>query len=470
MRTVVLWSLAVVALLARASTGDEGESASASKAVPETGVACEQLAGFDRLMRAFVRDEALVGASLAVTKDGRLVYARGFGFADVERREPVQPDSLFRIASISKPITAVAVLQLVDQQRLGLDDSVCDILPAHPHLSRDPLSQGPLAQGEEMDPRWRQVTVRQLLQHRGGFDRDQSLDPMFRSRQIAASLGIEPPPKPTDIVSFMLGRPLDFDPGARYAYSNFGYCLLGRVIERVSGEDYESAVRRQLLEPLGIHDMRIGGTLLPQRVAGEVRYYTPGNEMGDAVMGSLPPGATGPAKVPHQYGAWCLESMDAHGGWIGSAIDLVRFASQVQRHEKAGLLSPDMYRAMIACPPGAAGHDAQGVPKESFYGFGWQVRPIRGDESSNTDDRNTDDRCSLWHQGALPGTSTLLVARHDGLCWAVLFNTTYTADRQRPAAKIDPLIHVAAQAVQRWPSCDLFEQLRLSKHAPEAGQ
>ena len=130
---------------------------------------------------------------LAVAKDGRLVYARGFGYADVERHEPVQPDSLFRIASISKPITAAAVLQLADAGRIDLDAQVFDLLPNRPHL----------AAGQHVDERLQRVTIRQLLQHRGGWDSGRSLDPMFQSRQIATSLGATPPAKPNDIISTM---------------------------------------------------------------------------------------------------------------------------------------------------------------------------------------------------------------------------------------------------------------------------
>ncbi len=400
--------------------------------MPETGVTWPQLTSFDALMRVFLRDNQIPGGALAVTQNGRLIYARGFGFADVERQEPVQPNALFRIASISKPITAVALLQLVDQHRVKLDDRVLDLLQHQAHVPA----------GQAADEQLKQITVGHLLQHRGGWDRKRSFDPMFSSRKIAESLGIQAPAMPDDIVSYMLGRHLDFEPGARYAYSNLGYCLLGRVIEQISGEKYESFVRHAVLDPIGVHRLRIGRTLLEQRCEGEVKYYTPGQETGPAVVGV--PLAR---QVPLQYGCWSIEAMDAHGGWIGSAIDLVRFASQVQPTDGAGLLSAATYAKMIACPPGAAGHAATGEPKDSYYGLGWQVRPV-----------GSTGKCNLWHTGALPGTSALLVVRHDGLCWAALFNTSYTSDQERPASKIDRLIHVAAGAVKEWPQRDLFHE------------
>jgi N-acyl-D-amino-acid deacylase len=143
--------------------------------------------------------------------------------------------------------------------------------------------------------------------------------------------------------------------------------------------------------------------------------------------------------------------MDAHGGWIASAVDLVRFATQLQSVQPPGPLSRKSLEAMAACPPGAAGHDSDGAPKDSYYGFGWSVRPV-----------GREGKYNLWHTGLFSGSSTLLVIRHDGLCWAVLFNTSATADGRAPAEKIDSLVHQAADAVGSWPEIDLFEEFLTS--------
>ncbi|MBL7038705.1 MAG: beta-lactamase family protein [Pirellulaceae bacterium] len=204
-----------------------------------------QLNDFDKTMLREMENRGAVGAVIAVTRFGKLVYARGFGYADLEKKEPVQPTSLFRIASMSKTITAVAVLQLVQRRKLGLDASVTDVLSLKPVLEA----------GREADPRMRQVTIRHLLNHCGGWDRDVSFDPMsWETREKAAkSAGVTADEvRPEHIVCYMLGQPLDFDPGTKYAYSNFGYCVLGRVIEQVSGEPYEQYVRKHVLAPLGI--------------------------------------------------------------------------------------------------------------------------------------------------------------------------------------------------------------------------
>jgi len=399
------------------------------EAVVSTGRQFAELKPFDELMEGFVRDNELPGAALAVAKDGRLVYARGFGYADIEQKQPVQPESLFRIASISKPFTAVATLQLVEKGRLGLNDSVFGLLPHKPHL----------AKGDSIDPRLGQVTIAHLLRHQGGWNRKESIDPLFHSIEIASVLGKSPPATQDDVIRFIMGWPLDFDPGERYAYSNLGYCLLGRVIEQVSGRRYGDYMVNDFLEPLGIKSMRLAGTLPSARAENEVKYYPQGERVGIAVTGD-----NIGAKVSRPYGAWSIESFDSLGGWIASAPDLVRFASAVDRYQQSGILNEKTIAIMLARPKGHFGNDEKGKPDATYYGCGWSVRPTNK------------DRTNRWHTGSLSGTSTILALRHDGLCWAVLFNTNLTPDGKKPSSKIDPLVHKAADAITVWPPYDFF--------------
>ena len=394
--------------------------------LPVSGVAHPDLTAFDELMVRFVKEQQVPGAQLAVSKDGRLVYALGFGLADRQQQHPVQPTALFRIASISKPITAVAVLQLVERSKLSLDARVWNVLEL----------------AEPIDARWKGITILHLLQHTAGWDRDKSFDPMFRSVPIARALKIAPPPGPQHIIRYMLGQPLDFDPGSRHAYSNFGYCLLGRVIERVSGSTYESYVQREVLAPLGIRRMRLGRTPAAQRATGEVVYYAERNHAGALAAGTNREG------VPLPYGAWSLEAMDAHGGWLASAPELVRFATAFDVPEACRILRPASIAVMFGRPEGEAGYEAGGKLRVAYYGCGWRVRTVGGQRPFNT-----------WHTGHLDGTSALLVRRFDGTNWSVLFNARTAPDGQRLAAKIDPLLHQAAGRVRRWPEVDQFAAL-----------
>ncbi len=123
------------------------------------------------------------------------------------------------------------------------------------------------------DQRVYSITIRELLDHSGGWDRDKTFDPMFEPFRISQALGVQSPPTKEQIIEYMLAQPLQFAPGTSYAYSNFGYLVLGRVIEKVTGQPYEDYVRANVLAAMGITDMRIGHTLLSGALQNEVHYY-----------------------------------------------------------------------------------------------------------------------------------------------------------------------------------------------------
>jgi N-acyl-D-amino-acid deacylase len=376
--------------------------------VTATGEKVPDLAAFDDLLTHFVREQGVPGASLAIAHRGRLRYARGFGLADRDTGARVRPTTRFRIASISKPFTAVAILKLVEQGKLGLDD------PVLPLLGRP-----------AKDPRWSRVTIRHCLQHRGGWDRAISGDPIGQMGEIFHTTGIPPPYDPAQIVRYMLGRPLDFEPGARMAYSNLGYLVLGRVIEKVTRMDYEAWVRAVVLQPLHLESMKLGKATWRDRETDEARYHTHGDRMGLSLYDPFGP------PVPYPYGAENFEGFEAHGGWIATAADLARFADAFHDPAKCPLLNPGTIAWMQACPEGVAGHEADGQPKAAYYGCGWMVRPVK------------DGQANLWHAGFIAGSEALLVRRWDGWSWAVLFNSNGAAKGGNLAGVIDPLLHQA---------------------------
>lgn len=394
---------------------------------------------FDEVMTEFMGARSIPGGALAVTRNGKLVLARGYGYADVEAEKLVQPTSLFRIASVSKPFTAVALLRLLEQtgEGVSLDTRAFDLLGYEPHLTP----------GTQPDPRLREITIGQLLQHTAGWDRGASFDPMFRPTEIAVELGVTPPAGPADIIRYMLGQPLQFDPGSKHVYSNFGYCVLGRIIEKLSGKTYEQYVQEEILRPLGITDMQIGHTLPDERASGEVCYYDPAR--GENVM--TPEEGD---EVPRPDGGFHLEAMDSHGGWIASAVDLVRFACALDDPEHCPLLSPESIAEMFARPEGEAGYEPDGKPKAAYYGLGWSVRP-KGEGKANH-----------WHGGLLAGTRSLLVRRYDGLNWAVVFNQSRDSSGLS-YDDIDPSLHRGANAVESWPEDDLFDAVSGSRRPQE---
>lgn len=390
-----------------------------------SGEAVPQLAGFDRAMTDLMTRWKMTGGQLAVAKDGHLVFDRGYGFADVEAGEAVQPDTLFRIASVSKAITAVAILTLVDDGLLSLDDRVFSLLEVTP------------PPGVEVDPRLADITVRHLLTHSGGWDFQASFEPQGTMwSTVAAFVLDEPQPASAEtIIRFMQGMPLDFDPGSRSVYSNFGFNLLGRVIEQVSGQSYVEYSQEHVLQPAGIDDMILAKTRPEDRAPGEVVYYGAPGEM------VLPSVFQGEGFAPLAYGAYYVESFDAHGGWLSNAADLVRITTAVDGQRGEALLAPATIEEMITTPRTPAG-----VPSESEFefGLGW-------------DGVQTDGGFEWSRAGALPGSTIAWMGRTlDGLTVAYVFNSLPV---EWPAffPEIDAALREAAAEVETWPTHDLFE-------------
>lgn len=377
-------------------------------------------------MRAFVRDHDARGAQLAVSHEGRLVFARGFGWADEPHRRPITPTSLFRIASVSKPITATTVMQLVERARLRLNDRLVDILDL----------------GATKDPRWPRITIAHLLQHRGGWDRERGIDPSFQTARLAKAARVSAMQlAPQHVIDYMRAQPLQFDPGSGFAYSNFGYCLLGRVIEKLGGAPYGSYVQREVLAPLGVTRMTLGrgGN---QRASDEVDYDTRRDRSGQVRVRAVD---DAPREAAN---SWRIELMDAHGGWLATSTDLLRFARSFDAAASPRIISKANVRAMYERPDGAAGTASDGRASPTYYGLGWNVRELGRPE-----------RINVWHTGSLDGTSALLVRRFDRISWAVLFNARTAPNGKRYSDLIDPLLHQAASEVKAWPRIDQFGEL-----------
>ncbi|HLU39614.1 MAG TPA: serine hydrolase domain-containing protein, partial [Planctomycetota bacterium] len=186
-------------------------------------------------------------ATFAVSRDGALLCSRGLGFRDCGRIAPTPPDALFRIASITKPLTAAAVRSAAARGLLDLDAKAFALIGVTGPRGRAPA-----------DPRVAEITVRHLLEHRAGWDRAVTFDPVFRVAEAGRELQIDRDPTPRDLIAWMLTKPLQSAPGERAAYSNFGYCVLGRVLEQATGErSYYAALQKLVLRPAQIADVKL---------------------------------------------------------------------------------------------------------------------------------------------------------------------------------------------------------------------
>ncbi|MBL1108810.1 serine hydrolase [Streptomyces sp. 5-8] len=349
----------------------------------------------------FMSGHGIPGASVALADSGRLVFARGYGVVDPATGAPVTTGHVFRIASVSKPITAVAVFRLIEQGRLRLNDRV---FGANGILGTT-YATPPYSTNID------QITVQNLLEHTSGWAGSQ--DPMFRHLDLSQH----------QLIDWMLGRdttgafnaPLSHTPGTTIEYLNFGYCLLGRVIERITGLPYEAAVRRLVLEPCGIIDMHVAGDTLADRRGNEVVY--------------TPQGTPGP------YGIR-VSRMDAHGGWLASPTDLLRFLTRVDGFpEKPDILSAGslttMYTPTTARTP-------SGDP--SGYAKGWA----------------TNAAGNHWHDGDLPGTASILVRTSGHQGWAVVVNSRDDTRLDTMRKDLDDVMWSVVQHITDWPAHDLF--------------
>jgi N-acyl-D-amino-acid deacylase len=387
----------------------------------QTGVAVPALAPFEQLVTRLMSTYRIPGGSIAVTRNGRLVFARGYGYADRDTGERVMPDSRFRIASMSKFVTAVAIMRLVEEGKLHVDDPAFALLP-----DLQP------AAGQTEDPRLTSVTIRHLLTHSGGWDDTAVFDPLFSGTMIASALGVPSPASTENIIRYMRGRPLQFDPGTRFAYCNFGFAVLGRIIEQVAGMSYEQYVRTSVLAPMGIREMRIGQTLAAGRRPGEVRYYA------DGATYSVLPFVSGMISWP--YGGWQHETTDAAGGWVASAIDYAKFVNGIDGRRGERFLKRESIAAMTARPS-----IPQWATSGFWYAFGVEVHPSRGDAD--------------WdHSGSVDGTTTQFFRTSDGLVLVVCFNYRPSRAAEERALGVDLSIGLidAASRVVDWPRNDLF--------------
>jgi CubicO group peptidase (beta-lactamase class C family) len=369
------------------------------------------LSAIDKTFPKFMKRWHIKGGAVAITKNGKLIYSRGFGHADAEQDIPVTPNHMFRIASVSKLITAVAIIKLAEQGKLNLDENV---FGADGILNDSIYSQ-------IRDERVKDITVFHLLNHSAGW-RTYLGDPMFMPNTIARTMGVEAPPGIETIIQYVIeNRNLDFSPGKQSFYSNFGYCVLGEVIEKVSGHEYKEYVTKQIFKPLGIENIRPGKNLLKDKYENEVKYYTHNNGKSMSYYSKK-------VYLPKPYGGNDIETLLPAGGWIASATGLMKLVVAIDGFDN----KPDILSSKTI--------DLMTLSDQKTDPFGW---------------KGTNDKDIWWRTGTLSGTSALLVRMPNQINWVVLFNTsTWKGDNFAGVVyrKMNRIIH----NINDWPDHDLF--------------
>ena len=339
----------------------------------------------DSIVARFMLKYQVPGLSFAIAQNDSTKLKRSYGYADTALKKLLTPQYRFRIASVSKPITATAIMLLIEQGKLHLTDKVFGDFGVLSNIyHRPPYGK------------WiTDITIENLLEHLGGGWGNSDKDPMF----------LHPEMNQSQLISWTLNSmPLTYQPGTEYHYSNFGFCLLGRVIEKVSGLKYDDFVKKFVLKPAGIKSMEIGGNTLAERKPNEVHYYDR-------------------AEDPYDMDE---RRMDSHGGWIATPSNLIMFLMRVDKFpQKADILKPATLNLMFTAPKVNPG-----------YAMGWAVN-----KSDN-----------YWHAASLPGEQALIARTHSGFCWAVITNTRKDGDF---SSDLDDLMWKIKSAIRQWPKIDL---------------
>jgi D-alanyl-D-alanine carboxypeptidase len=347
------------------------------------------IGAIDQNVATFMKQYNIPGLSIAITLDEKLVYVKSYGLADVEDNQPATTQNLYRVSALSKQITSAAIMKLMDQGKINMSDKVFG--PG--------AILGNTYGTKPYGPGITEITVSELLHHTSGGWAINNNDPMLNQPALSAQ----------QLITWALdNEPLVDSPGTAYNYSHFGYCVLGRVIEKITGLPYMAAVQSLVLQPSGILDMAIAGNTLAQRAPNEVKYY---NYNGD--------------NEPYTFN---INRMDATNGWLASASDLARFLVHVDGLSSETILSPN---AITVMSTGSAANPA--------YGCGWELNTY-----------------NWFHHGNLPGTGTSqAVTTQSGN-----FNYVILANSSNPdpnfSNNMDNIFWNALSTIPSWPNYDLF--------------
>ncbi len=369
----------------------------------------EQGETLDRDIRSFMRRWELKGASFALMRNDSLLYAKGYGIAS--DTTACDASNLFRVASVSKLLTATAIMKLVEGETLSLDSQIFG-------------SDGILCDSLFLDLRSKnleQITVEHLLRHTAGFSSPHG-DPAFSNYTIARLLGRELPLELDDMVLYATQNKLRSRPGANYDYSNLGYLILTKVIEKSTSQSYESFVKDSILAPIGCYDISIAHNFNRDKAPGEVSYY----EVKEAECVEAYDGSG--IMTMKSDGGNNVTLLSGAGGWIASPTELLRFVASINNHPgKEDILSEESIRTMT-------------YDHKDSRPIGWAT--VHSGE---------------WlRSGSMAGTTALIKRQKDGYTWVFLTNSSAWIGH-RLSNYISSHISRAVAKVDRWPERDLFE-------------
>jgi CubicO group peptidase (beta-lactamase class C family) len=385
-----------------------------------SGAANWNLAGFDTYMTDLMTQQSIRAGQLAIVRNGKLLYARGFTCAEAGY-EQTQPTSLFRIASTSKALTSIAVHQLIDLGLLKYTDTMQSILNVKRPDGGTPIYSP-----------WYTITVDQLLRHRSG------LTQFGGDKVIADASSASLPATPQQWASWAATRPFRFSPDAKYEYNNLNFSLLGQIVAKKRARSYQSAVRAEVFTPLGVSRPRIGGSTFDARAAGEVRYYPKAASYDDwsdtipmvskSVMSNPQP------IVPSQYGGRNVALGGGAGGWIVAAPDYAKVLAAFDQGANNPLFA----------------NDPVGTTKTMWTPYA-DTDQCRGWYELNLPVPRGGTYPAYWHNGGMEGTATLVARRTDKLSFVMFLDGNISMGPDRVQS-----LNTIANGVTTWPTTDRF--------------
>lgn len=341
-----------------------------------------QLEDMENKIKRYLLRWEINGAQIAVTRNDSLLYVKGFGWADMEKKQEMQPSNIMRLASVAKLLTAVGVMRLAEVGTLKLSDHV---------FGPKGILNDTAFTNAIKDQRYLDITVEQLLRHKAGFTTGAG-DPMFSTRYIMMQNRLITPPDNNTLMKILLKRRLGFTPGTAKRYSNVGYTLLSMIIEKKTRMSYEDYMRRFVFEPAGCYDFHIAGSYEKDRRRNEVKYYM--HKGSEPVYEYNNSGRM----VEKCYGENDIPNLKGAGAWCASAAELSRLVASIDLLPGVkDILSKKSVEFMTREMPD---HD---------FSIGWNFCP----------------KGRPWiRTGSLSGTSALVLRYPDGECWILITNTS----------------------------------------------
>lgn len=341
-----------------------------------------ELHAMDSIMQRYLKRWEIHGAQLAISRHDSLLYARGFGYADKDRKIPMEPSYIMRMASVSKLITATGIMKLRDMGKIRLSDKV---------FGPKGILNDTFYVNSIRDKRYFDITVEQLLRHKAGFT-NYAGDAIFSTRYIMQQNHLTTPPDHRTLLRIVLRRHLGYTPGTAQRYCNIGYTLLSLIIEKRTGMSYENFMQRYVLYPAGCYDFHIAGNYLKDRRPNETVYYMHSSSV------PVPEFNNSGRMVVRCYGENDITTALGAGAWVASAAELCRLVASIDGDRIVpDVISPQAVKLMT-----------QEMPDHQFS-LGWNFTP----------------RNRPWiRTGSLVGTSALVLRYPDGECWVFITNTS----------------------------------------------